>query len=70
MCHSEPTIYGMTPSIADEIGLEDAPDCCGAEMSRKDLDGGGIAYTCDCCGTVLEVDELGLVDDIREKTAA
>lgn len=69
MCHSEPTIYGMTPSIADEIGREDAPACCGVEMARQDLDG-GIAYTRGCCGTVLEVDELGLVDDIPEKTVA
>ena len=70
MCHSEPTLYGMTPSPGDEIGREDAPDCCGEEMQRENASHDHIRYTCGCCGMVLEVDDLGLVWDIREKTAA
>ncbi|PAZ15660.1 hypothetical protein CLM62_12755 [Streptomyces sp. SA15] len=70
MCRTEPTIYGMTPRIADEIGRDDAPTCCSDEMGRKDTSRDHIEYTCGCCGTVLEVDDLGLVWDIREKAAA
>lgn len=69
MCHSEPTIYGMTLRIADELGHDDAPDCCGEEMTRS-TDGEDLIYTCGCCRTVLTVDELGLIDDIRDGAAA
>jgi hypothetical protein len=69
MCHSEATIYSMTVEIAMEIGRDDAPDCCGAEMTRA-VNGDDLTYTCGCCGTAVDVDEVGLVDDIREKTAA
>lgn len=70
MCHSEPTIYGMelVPAMEIEDGV---PDCCGSEMDSKTVDDDGHReYVCGCCGTVVEVDDLGLVWDIREKTAA
>ena len=70
MCHSEPTIHGMTPSPGDEIGRDDAPDCCDEEMTRGKDAFGDLVYTCGGCGTELEVDDGGLVFDIREKQAA
>lgn len=70
MCHSEPTIYGATVRVADEIGREDAPDCCGEEMTRSTDAHGDLIYTCGCCRTEVEVDDLGLVFDIREKLGA
>jgi len=68
MCHSEPTIYGMTLDLAMEI--EDGiPDCCGGEMAPKPASiGGHREYRCSGCGTVVEVDELGLVFDISDGT--
>lgn len=70
MCHSEPTIYGMSLDLAMEIE-DGVPDCCDEEMTGKGADADGHReYECGCCGTVVEVDELGLVWDIREKAAA
>ncbi|TGB06553.1 hypothetical protein [Streptomyces sp. MZ04] len=63
-----PTICGyMELSLADEVGHDLAPDCCDDEMTGKVTDGGHKEYTRGDCGTVLEVDDLGLVWDIREK---
>lgn len=66
----EPTIYGMTldPGMEIEDGI---PDCCGGEMTPQtaSLDG-HREYACSGCGTVVEVDDLGLVFDIREKATA
>lgn len=64
-----PTICGYIElSAGDELGYCLAPDCCDAEMTGKEIDADGHReYTCGDCGTVLEVDELGLVWDIREK---
>lgn len=63
-----PTICGyMELHPADELGHDLAPDCCDDEMTGEDTDDGHREYTCGDCGTVLEVDELGLVYDIREK---
>lgn len=63
-----PTICGyMELQLADELGHDLAPDCCGAEMTGQDTDDGHREYLCGDCGTVLEVDDLGLVYDIREK---
>jgi hypothetical protein len=71
MCSTGPTTsYGYELSIADDTDIDDVPVCCGDDMPGKKLDDGGIEYTCGSCGTVLEIDELGLVFDIREKTAA
>lgn len=71
MCSTGPTTsYGYELEIADDAGHDDIPVCCGDDMTAKNLDDGGIEYTCAGCGTVLEIDELGLVFDIREKTAA
>lgn len=71
MCrYPEPTIYGMTVEVAIEIGRDDAPDCCDEEMARGTDAHGDLVYTCGCCGTEVEVDDLGLVSDIREKTGA
>jgi hypothetical protein len=84
MCQSEPSIYGMEldPGMEIEDGV---PDCCYGPMTKKgeesctccapertEGDGSGIhvEYVCSDCGTVVEVDGLGLVDDIREKAAA
>jgi hypothetical protein len=67
MCYSEPTIYGMTltPGMEIEDGV---PVCCDDEMtSTSDDKRGHRVHTCGCCGIVLEVDDLGLVWDIREK---
>jgi hypothetical protein len=64
-----PTICGyMELHLADELGHDLAPDCCGQEMTGSPVDPDGHKeYTCGDCGTVLEVDDLGLVYDIREK---
>lgn len=71
MCSTGPTTsYGYELEIADDAGHDDIPVCCGDDMTGKNLDDGSIEYTCAGCGTVLEIDELGLVFDIREKTAA
>lgn len=76
----EPTIYGMVldPGMEIEDGI---PDCCYGPMEKKtqeactccrpdDTDGAGTGthteYACDDCGTIVEVDGLGLVFDIRE----
>jgi hypothetical protein len=84
MCHSEPTIYGMSLDLAMHID-DGIPDCCYGPMAKgkeeactccapEDTDGAGtgvhVEYKCGDCGTVVEVDGLGLVFDIREKTAA
>jgi hypothetical protein len=66
MCHSEPTVTGgFEISPGDELGRDLAPDCCGSEMVRGTDRFGDLIYTCGCCKTVVEVDELGLVADIR-----
>lgn len=71
MCSSAPTTsYGYELSIADDAGLDDVPVCCGDDMNGAKTSRGGIDYTCGRCGTVLEISKSGLVDDIREKTAA
>lgn len=80
----EPTIYGMEldPGMEIEDGV---PDCCYGPMTKtkekpcttccapEDTDGAGtgihIEYECDDCTTVVEVDGLGLVFDIRQKAA-
>ena len=66
----EPTIYGMRLDFG--MHIDDAvPDCCYGEM---DADGpskdGHRLYTCGDCRTTVEVDELGLVFDIREQASA
>ena len=80
----EPTIYGMEldPGMEIEDGV---PDCCYGPMTKKtpdrceccrpkDTEGTGTGrhttYVCDDCGTVVEVDGLGLVFDIRESATA
>jgi hypothetical protein len=64
------TSYGYELEIADDAGHDDVPVCCGDDMNGEKTAEGGIDYTCGSCGTVLEIDELGLVSDIREKAAA
>lgn len=56
----EPCNHGRELSIGDELGLGVTPDCCGEEMTAA-----GHTYTCGNCRTVLTVDALGLVSDIR-----
>lgn len=66
----EPTIYGMRLDLAMEIE-DGVPDCCYGPMDGKPVDARGHReYECGDCGTVVEVDDLGLVWDIREKAAA
>lgn len=65
-----PNTHGYELSIADDLGRDIAPDCCDEEMTAKDFDEELRNYTCGNCGTVVTVDELGLVFDIREKQAA
>jgi hypothetical protein len=67
-----PTICGyMELSLGDELGHDLAPDCCDDEMAGKDIDSDGHReYVCGDCGTVLEVDDRGLVWDVRQKQAA
>lgn len=70
MCQSEPTIYGMPLDLAMHID-DGIPDCCYGEMDAKVASiEGHHEYVCGDCGTVVEVDDLGLVFDIREKQAA
>jgi hypothetical protein len=56
----EPSIHGHELSPGDELGHDTAPDCCDSEMTAN-----GSTYTCGHCGTVLTVNALGLVSDIR-----
>jgi hypothetical protein len=66
----EPTIYGMELVLGMEIE-DGVPDCCGEEMKDEGADEyGDRADTCRTCGTVVEVDDLGLVDAVREKAAS
>ncbi len=80
----EPTIYGMMLDLGMEIE-DGTPDCCYGPMQKKGqeactccrpdgTDGAGTGihteYACDDCGTVVEVDGLGLVFDIREAQQA
>ncbi|GAP46893.1 hypothetical protein [Streptomyces azureus] len=66
----EPTIYGMELVLGMEIE-DGVPDCHGEEMKDEGTDRyGDRTYTCRTCGTVIEVDDLGLVDAIREKAAS
>ena len=65
MCQSEPTTYGVPLSIADDLGHDVAPAYCRAEMTGKNIAEGHQEYTCAGCRTVVEVDDLGLVFDIR-----
>jgi hypothetical protein len=64
------TSYGYELEIADDAGHDDIPVCCDEDMTGKPLGDGSVEHTCGSCGTVLEIDELGLVFDIREKAAA
>ena len=71
MCSTGPTTsYGYELSPGDETDLDDIPVCCGSDMTGKKLDDGDIEHACENCGTVLEINENGLVWDIREKPAA
>lgn len=84
MRQSEPTIFDMTLDLGMEIE-DGVPDCCyGPMVKQKDdpctcctpeeTEGEGtgihLVYECGDCGTVVEVDGLGLVSDVREKSAA
>ncbi|MEU8590727.1 hypothetical protein AB0C59_27550 [Streptomyces sp. NPDC048664] len=61
-----PRIFYLELSIGDELGHDTAPDCCVNEMTAKDADDDGYReFVCGCCGTVVEIDDLGLVYDIR-----
>ncbi|MGW0577738.1 hypothetical protein ACWD25_17590 [Streptomyces sp. NPDC002920] len=57
-----------------DLGMEiegGVPNCCYGPMDGgKPGKDGHRVYTCGDCGTVVEVDELGLVWDIREKAGA
>jgi hypothetical protein len=64
-----PDIRGHELAIGDELGHELPPDCCDTQMTKK-TDTGDLEYVCRWCKTVLEVDRLGLVFDIREKQTA
>ena len=64
------TSYGYELDIADHTGLDDIPVCCDDDMIGTKTAEGGIDYRCGSCGTELDIDENGLVSDIREKAAA
>jgi hypothetical protein len=64
------TSYGYELTPGDEADRDDIPVCCYDDMSGATTEEGGIDYTCGDCGTVLEIDELGLVADIRESATA
>jgi hypothetical protein len=72
MCSTGPTTsYGYELSPGDETDLDDTPRCCGESMTAKAPDeDGDREYLCGQCGTALEINENGLVWDIREKAAA
>ncbi|MFJ8583645.1 hypothetical protein ACIRD2_03155 [Streptomyces sp. NPDC093595] len=57
----EPSIHGHELSPGDELGHDTTPNCCGSEMTATKRG----TYRCDNCDTVLEVNSLGLVSDIR-----
>ncbi|MYR84075.1 hypothetical protein GTY41_03730 [Streptomyces sp. SID685] len=61
-----PTIDELALQIGDEIGHDESPDCCTEPMPPVAANG-DLTYRCDNCGAEVEVDELGLVSDIRER---
>ncbi|MFM9373233.1 hypothetical protein [Streptomyces sp. Da 82-17] len=68
----EPTILDIELFTGMEIG-DDVPDCCGEEMADKLAalaHQGHREYECMDCGTVVDVDDLGLVFDITSQSQA
>lgn len=60
------TDYGMDIRIADEVGTDVVLRCCGQEMTVTGPDKyGDRTHTCPACATEVDIDDLGLVDDIR-----
>lgn len=64
------TSYGYELAPGDDAGHENIPVCCDTDMNGKKTAQGGIDFTCRRCGTVLEVDEDGLVYDIHQPATA
>ncbi|MFG2328276.1 hypothetical protein ACGFMM_01485 [Streptomyces sp. NPDC048604] len=61
---SEPTLHGMELTPGDEAGLDAAPVCCSSDKARRP-GGTGIRFTCGNCRSSVDINELGLVTDIR-----
>ncbi|MCX4669974.1 hypothetical protein OG453_25345 [Streptomyces sp. NBC_01381] len=62
-----PTVYGSYElSIADDLGLDTTPVCCGEETAAKDNELGYRDYTCGDCAGVVTVSPSGLVFDITD----
>lgn len=70
MCSTGPTTsYGYELSPGDEADLDDAPQCCGGDMTAGPSDEDGDRdYVCDNgeCGTRLTITGAGVVLDILE----
>lgn len=64
------TSYGYELTPGDDAGHDDVPICCNNDMPGGKTPDGGIDFTCGSCGTVVEIDESGLVFDIREAATA
>jgi predicted RNA-binding Zn-ribbon protein involved in translation (DUF1610 family) len=61
-----PTVNGGYPlTPGDEVGRELPPECCEEEMNRTTT-GRHLVYRCASCHTALEVNNHGLVLDIRD----
>lgn len=60
--------YG--PMAKTEMQEQEPCACCAPEKTEGEGTGVHLEYACGDCGTVVEVDGLGLVYDIRYKQVA
>lgn len=54
-------------SPGEEVGTDATFTCCGQDMTAAAPDKYGYrTHTCGSCGTSADVDDLGLMNDIRD----
>ena len=61
------TDYNLEIRPGDEVGVDTALVCCGQTMTAAAPDKyGDRTHTCGGCRVQVDIDALGLVDDIRD----
>jgi hypothetical protein len=60
------TSYGSELAPGDHTDIDDAPVCCGNDMTGKTTPDGGRDYTCGICRTVVAIAVNGLVTSIAD----